>query len=467
MRFRRVTTVAVAFVSLVGLATPAAAAGYGGPTVGAPGLGDPFFPNAGNGGYDVEHYDLNLAWDPASGELSGTAVIEAKATQNLTQFNLDFREFEITSLKVNEAKATFTRDGQELIITPKTMIRRRSEMEITVKYRGVPKTVIDPDGALDGWIPTPSGGVIALSEPQGAPSWFPVNDYPTDKATYSIAMTVPNNLSAISNGRLAGKETRDGKTMWKWKAAEPMASYLSTMAIGAFEVTTGTTTQGIPFVNAIEPVFVADSAAAIARTSEIIDWEASLYGPYPFNAMGVIAVDAPDVGYALETQTRPGFTTAVDESTYVHEIAHQWVGNSVSLTSFPEMWLNEGFAQYTEKLWAEREGTQTTQAWFDETYATAADDELWTDAPAGLPGPEVLFSRPVYDRGAMTLHQLRVKVGDDTFFKILRKWSVRNRDSNVTTKQFIELAERISGKKLGKFFKTWLYTPGKPALPLP
>ena len=268
--------------------------------------------------------------------------------------------------------------------------------------------------------------MIALSEPQGAPSWFPANDYPTDKATYSIAMTVPNNLSAISNGRLVGKETRDGKTKWKWNAEQPMASYLTTMAIGAFEVTTGTTTQGLPFVNAIEPALAADSAAAIARTSEIIDWEASLFGKYPFDAVGVIAVDAPDVGYALETQTRTGFTTAVDESTYVHELAHQWVGDSLSLTSFPEMWLNEGFAQYTEKLWAEREGMQTTQAWFDETYATPAADELWTDAPAALPGPQVLFSRPVYDRGAMTLHQLRVRVGDD------------------------------------KFFKTWLYTPGSP-----
>ncbi len=467
MRFRRITTVAVACVSVMALAAPAQAETYKGSTIGSPGLGDPFFPNAGNGGYDVEHYDLNLAWNPANGELSGTVTIVARAIQNLSQFNLDFREFEITSLKVNDANATFTRDGQELIITPTTTIRRRGQLEISVKYHGVPKTVIDPDGALDGWIPTPSGGVIALSEPQGSPSWFPVNDYPTDKASYSIAMTVPNNLSAISNGRLVGKETRDGKTKWKWNEEQPMASYLATMAIGAFEVSTGTTTQGLPFVNAIEPALATDSAAAIARTSEIIDWEASLFGKYPFDAVGVIAVDAPDVGYALETQTRPGFTAAVDESTYVHELAHQWVGDSLSLTSFPEMWLNEGFAQYTEKMWAEREGTQTTQAWFDETYATPAEDQLWTDAPAALPGPEVLFSRPVYDRGAMTLHQLRVKVGDDKFFKILRTWSLRNRDSNVTTKQFIELAERISGQKLGAFFTTWLYTPGKPAVPLP
>jgi aminopeptidase N len=463
MRNRRITAVAVAFVSVMGLAVPAQAVTDKGSTIGSPGLGDPFFPNAGNGGYDVEHYDLNLAWDPASGELSGTVTIEAKATQNLTQFNLDFREFEITSLRVNEATATFARDGQELIITPKTMIRRRGQIEITVKYHGVPKTVIDPDGAVDGWIPTP-GGAIALSEPQGAPSWYPVNDYPTDKAIYTIAMTVPKGLSAISNGRLDGKETEGGKTTWKWEAEQPMASYLATMAIGTFDVTSGKTTSGIPYVNAVESAVAADSAAAIARTSEIIDWETTLFGPYPFDAIGVIAVDAPDVGYALETQTRPVFTSAIDESTLVHEYAHQWVGDSVSLTTFPEMWLNEGFAQYTEWLWAEKEGTQTAQVAFDEIYARPATRRFWQTAPAALPGPEDLFSAPVYERGAMTLHQLRLAVGDASFFKILRQWTTRNRNGNVTTKEFIALAERISGKKLDKLFTAWLYTPGKPAL---
>jgi aminopeptidase N len=463
MKHRRFIGVLVTGAAVAGLAVPAIAATSAGSTIGAPGLGDPFFPNAGNGGYDVEHYDLKLAWDPATGELSGTATIDAKATQDLSQFNLDFREFEITSLRVNDANASFSRDGQELVITPKTLLHRRDVLKVRVSYHGVPKTVIDPDGAVDGWIPTP-GGAIALSEPQGAPSWFPVNDYPTDKAGYTIAMTVPKGLSAISNGRLNGKETEGGKTTWKWEEEQPMASYLATVAIGVFDVTSGKTTAGIPYVNAVEASVAADSAAAIARTSEILDWESTLFGPYPFNSVGVVAVDAPDVGYALETQTRPVFTSFIDESTLVHEYAHQWVGDSVSLTSFPDMWLNEGFAQYTEWLWAEKEGTQTAQRAFDEIYARPAANPFWQTAPGALPGPEDLFSAPVYERGAMTLHQLRRAVGDASFFRILRQWTTRNRNGNVTTKDFIALAERVSGKKLDKLFKAWLFTPGKPAL---
>ena len=462
MKYFRLVGVVAASAALVGGALPASAAPSGSSTIGAPGLGDPFFPNAGNGGYDTDHYDLRLEWDPTSGELSGTAIIDATATQDLSRFNLDFRGFEITSLKVNGNKATFTRDGQELVITPRTLLRRRDDMKIKVSYHGVPTTVIDPDGAVDGWIRTP-GGVVALSEPQGAPSWYPVNDYPTDKATYSIAMTVPKGLSAISNGRLESKETEGAKTTWRWEAEQPMASYLATMAIGTFTVTSGKTASGVPFVNAVEPKLIADSAAAIARTDEILTWEKGLFGRYPFDTVGVIAVDAPDVGYALETQTRPVFTTAVDESTYVHELAHQWIGDSLSLTTFPEMWLNEGFAQYTEKLWAEKEGTATAQSWFDGVYALPASDPFWTVAPAALPGPEELFGRAVYERGAMTLHSLRTTVGDATFFRILRTWVAQNRGGNVTTKQFIALSEKLSGKNLNNLFKAWLFTPGKPS----
>ena len=466
MTHRRILGGLVAIVSVLGVALPTTAATAASSDIGSAGLGDRFFPNAGNGGYDVEHYDLDLAYDAATGGISGTTSIYAHATQRLSQFNLDFRGFDISKLTVNGKKATFTRDGQELVIKPAAALRRGADMHIDVTYSGVPQTVIDPDGAVDGWIPTDDGAIV-VSEPQGSPSWFPVNDYPTDKATYDIAMTVPSDISAISNGRLAEKDVDGDHTTWRWEANQLMASYLVTMAIGPFVITEDTTTNGLPVINAIDARLVDGSAPALARLNEIIDWNSTLYGRYPFDSVGVIADYAPNVGFALETQTRPVFTDVVDESTLVHEIAHQWVGNSVSLATWPEIWMNEGFAQYSERLWAEREGTQTTAAWFDEIYTTPADNELWSPAPGpdSLPGPESLVARPVYDRGAMTLQQLRVKVGDDAFFKILKRWTTRNRDANITTKQFINFAERVSGKKLDKLFKTWLDKDGKPKLP--
>jgi aminopeptidase N len=429
---------------------------------GSSGLGDRFFPLAGNGGYDVANYDLNLSWDPATGILKGEAKIEAKTLQNLSRFNLDFRGFTITRLTVNEKPAAYVRDGQELVVTPRKPIEAREDLEISVRYEGKPETVIDPDGALDGWIPT-DDGVIALSEPQGSPSWFPVNDYPTDKATLTLAMTVPNGLSVIGNGLPESPDRRGPNTTYIWRERRPMASYLAMVAIGKFDVTRSSTSTGIPIINAVDPRLAAASASSIARIGEILDWETSLLGTYPYESIGAIVDEAPNVGYALETQTRPVFTFAADDSTMVHELSHQWLGNSVSLSTWPDIWLNEGWATYFEWLWSAREGGPTPQQIANDTYNSyAANDPFWTIAPAALPDATQLFTEPAYLRGSMTLQALRTEIGDDAFFRLVRQWASR-RDSNASTADFITLAQSVSGRNLTALFQTWLFTPAKPA----
>ncbi len=432
---------------------------------GSSGLGDPFFPLAGNGGYDVDHYDLDLSWDPATGELSGKAVIKARALQTLRQFNLDLRGFTVSGVTVDGDTAAVTRDGQELIITPAEAVEGGDDMKIMVRYSGVPETVIDPDGALDGWIPT-HDGAIALSEPQGSPSWFPANDYPTDKATFSLSMTVPSSLTVLGNG-LPGRPRSNGDhTTYTWRERRPMATYLATVAIGHYDVTTSATSSGIPLIVGVDPRLAAGSQPSLDRIGEMLDWEIAQFGRYPFESVGAIAVDAPDVGYALETQTRPVFTAEVDDSTLVHELAHQWFGDSVSLASWPEMWLNEGFATYVEWMWAEHEGGPTVQQLADEAYASKdATDPFWTVAPGPdtLPDPSQLFSEPVYLRGAMTLQALRTEIGDDVFFPMLRRWAQTNRNGNVSTVEFISFAEAASGRHLTTLFEDWLSTPAKPA----
>jgi aminopeptidase N len=464
IRSRWLTFVLAAGLVITGPAGIADAARDNG-VQGSSGLGDPFFPLAGNGGYDVDHYDLDLSWDPATGELSGKAVIEAQALQTLRRFNLDLRGFTVSRVTVDGDTARVARDGQELIITPEESVEAGDDMRVVVRYSGVPETVIDPDGALDGWIPT-HDGAIALSEPQGSPSWFPANDYPTDKATFSLSMTVPSSLTVLSNG-LPGKTRSKGeRTTYTWRERRPMATYLATVAIGHYDVTTSATSSGIPIIVGVDPQLAAASQPSLDRIGEMLDWEIAQFGRYPFESVGAIAVDAPDVGYALETQTRPVFTAAVDDSTLVHELAHQWFGDSVSLASWPEMWLNEGFATYVEWMWAEHEGGPTVQQQADDAYASKdATDPFWAVAPGPdtLPDPSQLFSEPVYLRGAMTLQALRTEIGDDVFFPILRRWAQTNRNGNVSTAGFISFAEAASGRDLTALFDEWLSTPVKPA----
>jgi aminopeptidase N len=431
-------------------------------TVGAPGLGDPFFPLAGNGGYDVRHYSLQLAYDPGTTVLEGTATITATAKQNLTRFDLDLRGFTIGSLKVDGRGASFGRDGQELQITPASALKAGRQFTVTVRYSGTPQVVTDPDGSIEGWVPT-SDGAYVVGEPQGSPAWFPCNDNPRDKATYDIAMTVPAGLTAVSNGTLVGQSTRNGQTTFAWRESLPMATYLATTTLGHFDVTKGKI-AGIPSYVAVDPSQAAGAAPALAQLPEIVKFLSSIYGPYPFDTVGAIVDDAPDVGYSLESQTKPNFDSAPDDFLLAHEISHQWVGDSVTLGFWPDIWLHEGFATYNEWLWADHTGQFTPQGAFDFYYSLPDTDPLWSPPPATPGDPANLFGNPVYVRGAMTLQVLRNTVGDSAFFRILRRWATQYRYGNVTTPQFIALAQQESHMNLGALFQRWLYEDGKPAI---
>jgi len=452
-------TVPVALAALLAAAGPASA-----DSAGAPGAGDPYFPLAGNGGYHVTHYDLTLRYDTGSRHLDGTAVLTARATQLLTRFDLDLKGLKVTGVTVGRTAADFRRDGQELVVTPARPLRPGEPFRVTVTYNGTPKPVTDPDGSLDGWIPTDDGAFVA-GEPQGAMTWFPANNHPKDKSSYDITVTVPQGRTAVSNGVLVGQHTAQGHTTFHWRQREPMAAYLATATVGKFEVEQYTTRDGIRIYNAVDPREAAASASVLKKLPSVLEWESKLFGPYPFRNAGSVVDDAPDVGFALETQSRPLYDSAPSLSTLVHENAHQWFGDSVSLTSWKDIWLNEGFATYAEWLYSEQHGGDTAQETFDEHYARPASDGLWEFPPGDPGGGENIFGTPVYDRGAMTLHELRKAVGDRTFFRILRAWAAGHRSGHGTTAQFIRLAEAESGKDLDGLFHTWLYAAGKPNTP--
>jgi len=455
---RSLLGVAATTAAALALASPAGAA-----TFGSPGLGDPFFPLAGNGGYDVGNYALTLDYARAGNHLDGSVLISATATQALDRFDLDLRGFSISRLEVDGRPATFTRDGQELQITPRGRLSAGSAFTVRVDYAGTPSVVTDPDGSIEGWIPTDDGAVV-VNEPQGSPAWYPVNDNPRDKATFDFAITVPAGITALANGVLRSSATSGGKTTWRWHEGSPMAPYLATATNGRFDLDRQPGPDGLPIYNAVDsglnPKRKATAKSLLSMAPEIVSFFSDLYGAYPFAAAGGIVDPAPDVGYSLETQTKPVYAYVPDELTVVHELSHMWYGDAVTLTEWPDIWIHEGFATFSEWIWRERHGGETAQQTFDRLYSRAQFP--WSPAPAALERPSQLFSTPVYDRGGMTLQALRVKVGDGTFFGILRDWYAQNRYGNVSTPEFIALAEAESGQDLDAFFQAWLFTPEQP-----
>jgi aminopeptidase N len=455
---KRLTGTALGVVAVTLVA--AAVAGAATFTPGASGLGDPFFPNAGNGGYNVSHYNLTLDYTPATNQLAGTAVIDARATQNLSSFNLDLRGFAIARLLVNGVAATHTRAGEhELVITPRAGLRAGSTFTVTIDYAGTPQVVTDPDQSIEGWVPTDDGAFV-VNEPQGSPAWYPVNDNPRDKATYRFSVTVPEGLTVMANGVLVSNATAGGKTTWVWSETDLMAPYLATATLGRFDLTISKV-GNIPSYVAIDPTL--PSGNVFRKIPEMVRFYESIYGPYPFNAVGSIADDAKQVGYSLETQTKPVYDRMPDETTVAHELSHMWYGDSVTLTTWPDIWLHEGFATWSEWIWSEHTGNKTAQKYFDNLYNTPAQDTaFWTPPPANPGTPVFLFNGTIYLRGGMTLQALRQKIGDFAFFSILRRWAAENRYGNVTTPQFIALSEQVSGIELDNFFDVWLYRPEKP-----
>src|SRR4051794_38793138 len=340
-------------VAVLVMAAAAPSANAAPATVGADGVGDPFYPFAGNGGIDVRDYSLKLAYDPGTRRLEGTATLIIAATQDLSRFDLDLRGFDLGAVTVDGAPATTARSGQELAISPKNLIRNGAVFTVVVPYSGVPVTVVDPDGSSEGWVFT-SDGAVVVNEPQGSPGWYPANDTPQDKATYTIAMTVPDGLTAVGNGVLASPPaSAGGRTTFTWREQHPMAPYLTTITLGRFEVSAGGTAGRIPLYIAVDPKLASSASANMRKIPEMVTFLEGLYGPYPFETVGAIVDDAPELGYSLETQTKPVFAYAPDEATVLHELSHQWFGDAVTLRTWPDIWLHEGFATWSEWIWFE------------------------------------------------------------------------------------------------------------------
>jgi hypothetical protein len=334
-------------------------------------------------------------------------------------------------------QAAWSRTEHELTVTPAHGLRKGRKFTTVVRYDGVPITqeiVLGPGFTIEaGFIHTDDGAIVA-GQPEVAASWFPVNDHPIDKASYTFVVTAPAGLEVVANGRLLARKRHGAKRTWLWHAPEPMASYLATVNIGQFDTRRYRTPDGLWMYDALDPdlftepvggpgspTFGEIADGSFARQAEIIDFLEERFSRYPFSTGGGIVDDYDNLQFALETQTRSIYSKLFftsppsGDSVVVHEIAHQWFGDSVALAEWKHIWLNEGFAQYSEWMWSEEEGLETAQEQFDAVYnGIPATDPFWS-VVIGDPGPQLLFDNAVYFRGAMAVHQLRLAVGDRDF----------------------------------------------------
>ena len=420
---------AVMAILVAGLAVPATAGagdaadvGPGTPVAGARSLGDPLLPQLGNGGYDVGHYKIELDYDPVANTFrSARTTITARATAHLVEFSLDFQDdFEITRVTVGGRDAGFASVAAEpdlspipdvsqpmkLVVTPHPSRRPKAGRDFTVvvEYRGDPQPFVDPDESLEGWIPAcyplnppqTCDGAFVVNEPMGAQSWYPSNNHPSDKATFETVITVPDAKTALGVGELAERTPNgDGTTTWHWTEDDPTATYLTTATVGDFHDTVASmvetsTGRTLPVYNAVDASATAAQLAAInaslARAPEQLNYLSDLFGPYPFDSTGAVADRASGVGYALEVQTKPhyagGFVSgnpSIGIGTQLHELAHQWVGNSVTLAQWDDIWFNEGWANWAEWQWQyDVNGGDDPADIFDDLYAGTPPDD-WCD----------------------------------------------------------------------------------------
>lgn len=426
------------------------------------GIGDPYYPRAGNGGYDVTSTDLDLQYDPASNRLAGTAtlVLTVTAGQGLSRFNLDLEPtMTVEQVRVGDADAAFEQQGAELLVTPAAPMATSAPQTVQVRYGGIPGTVAFGTGGLGdgGWFRTPQGGALALGQPFSASAWYPVNDHPADTATFAVTMTVPAPWKVISNGVQVTEGLPDpgaGQSVFRWELAEPVASYLTTVYIDQFTTTEETLADGTPVISAFAPGVPARDRLAAAQTTRVLEVLTQHFGPYPFNAAGGIYLGLA-LGFALETATRPTYAIGgADISVVVHEQAHQWFGDAITIATWADICLNECFASYATWLWNEDvDGADLNQRWERQLREILDNPNFWSSPLVDM-GPGREFTR-VYDRGPLALHALRAELGEAVFDELLLTWVQRYDGKNASWADLQALINELAGRDLNPFVDAW------------
>ncbi|MEU0414242.1 M1 family metallopeptidase [Streptomyces griseorubiginosus] len=440
------------------------------------GVGDRLFPYLGNPGYDVASYDLSFTYPGSNSKpLTAVTTIDAWTTTELDRVNLDFAHGDVQSVEIDGRPAVFSSAGEDLVVTPEGSLPQGSWMRITVRHTSDPVSADDRDG---GWVRTADGLAMA-NQADAAHLVFPCNDHPSDKAMFTIRVTAPDGYTAVANGLPTDVDRAGRTTTWTYRTQHPMATELAQVSIGRSTVLRRSGPHGLPVRDVVPTQDRAALEPWLRKTPEQIAWMEDRVGPYPFETYGILMA-AADTGFELETQTlslfekdlftEPAYPKWYVESIMVHELAHQWFGDSVSPRTWSDLWLNEGHATWYEALYAEAKAGRTLEARMKAAYGAS---DRWRAAggppavpKAPKPGQKISIFRPnVYDGAALVLYALRQEIGRTSFEALERAWVRGHQDGTATTADFVRLASEISGRDLGGFLHDWLYAEKTPPMP--
>ncbi|WP_255252685.1 M1 family metallopeptidase [Curtobacterium sp. 'Ferrero'] len=430
---------------------------------------DPYTPHSGDRRWSAVHYELRLGYRVATNRLDGTATISARALEPLDRVVIDLHGLSVDRVDVDGKRARKVATAtHKTTVTPAEPIPAGAEFTVHVKYRGTPRPIRSPWGQV-GWEEL-TDGVIVAAQPTGAPSWFPCNDRPDDKATYRFEITAEAGYDVVANGDLLGTDRARAGTTWTYATTEPMATYLATVQIGRYRTT--------KLRSALVPVTLhhpADLQGAVktdlGRVPDMLALYTDRFGPYPFGSYGVVVTD-DELEIPLEAHGLAVFgRNHVDgehgsDRLIAHELAHQWFGNSVTVERWRDIWLHEGFACYAEWLWSEHRGGDTA-----DVLAERHRDGLLgqaQDLVVADPGAADMFDDRVYKRGALALHAVRRTFGDDAFFAGLRTITDRHRHGSVTPEDVLDAFAGAAGstvEAVRAVTAPWIEEPGVPSLP--
>ena len=467
-------------VAVSGVAAPAYAGGSR-PSPGSAGLGDRLYPLNGNGGYDVQNYDLHLTYpekDPKQAVL-GDVTISAVATQSLSRFDLDFGGNTVAHVSVNGHPAGFTRDGGELVVTPRRYLPKGHRFTVTVS--GFTATPIEANADSPVGFVTTQDGTVLAGQPDSSHLLFPSNDHPRDKATYTITLTEPVGWTGTANGVLVANKVRDGYVSSTYRESKPMASELVQVAVGDFVVQKGPSVDGVAIRDVVPRRLASTLLARTGQEQSQITWLESKVGRYPFEDYGSLVIDA-NLGFALETQTLSLYDTGLFRApefvlgpVMTHELTHQWFGDRVAPWSWSDVWQNEGHATWYELLYSEETGgfQQYTGypdrvSYFKAVYA-AGDRYRARYGPVAAPLDSTsvwdVFNPNVYDGGALVLYALQQKIGVAKFEQVERAWVSVYRGKSASSQDFMALASKVAHQNLRPFLTQWLYGTSTPPMP--
>ncbi len=449
------------------------------------GLGDPLYPELGNAGYDVQHTNVSLRLDTSSGRLEGVTEMAAVAIVDLDSWSVDMDTVFASEVLVDGQPASWDHQDGELRIDPAAVVGEGATFVMTITYGGLTEPFDSPAATFDMGLQRSEDGFFVLSEPDGTSSWLPVNDHPSDKATYSLRISVPGPLVVAASGSLVEVvQEADGFLTYSFEVRQPVAPYLLALGVGNLELSSEAGPAGIEIRNYFDRDVRDSSLSAFTQQARMIEFLTERFGPYPFDSYGALVLETAELGVALETQTLSTFGSQIlglGEDVVVHELAHQWFGDSVSVESWNEIWMNEGFATYAQWLWVEETlGVPTRDVRIAQAYElisgraflNGTDSEPVAAAqayrqfpPAGDPAPDDLFNATVYLRGALTLHALRLEIGDEAFFDAAKAFQEKFKYGNASTQDFVEVVGEIAGRDLSGFFDAWLHDEAMPPIP--